>query len=91
MASRFARPIAVSVVLIALVAIGAISVMAEEPAVPVAAAASFSGARAMAHLEAIVAIGPRVSGSEGMRQRDGARGPKPEAPDLCVPASGCPA
>ena len=69
MASRFARPIAVAVGLIALVAIGAIGVMAEEPAVPVAADASFSGARAMAHLEAIVAIGPRVSGSEGMRKQ----------------------
>ena len=34
-------------------------------------AASFSGDRAMAHLEAIVAIGPRVSGSPGMtRQRE---------------------
>lgn len=72
MASRFARPIAIAVVLTALGAIGASGasgVMAEEPAVPVAAAASFSGARAMANLEAIVAIGPRVSGSEGMRKQ----------------------
>lgn len=41
-----------------------------EPAAPPAVDA-FSGARAMAHLEAIVAIGPRVSGSPGMtKQRE---------------------
>ncbi len=63
MASRFARPIA-----IVLVVVGALCGRAEEPA---ASVASFSGARAMAHLEAIVAIGPRVSGSPGMtKQRE---------------------
>lgn len=61
MASRFARSIA-----IAIIVVGALCGRAEEPAVPVA---SFSGARAMAHLEAIVAIGPRVSGSPGMTQQ----------------------
>jgi hypothetical protein len=71
MATFFARPIAVAVVFIvqvALAAIGAFGVRAEEPATPVAAP-SFSGARAMAHLEAMVAIGPRVSGSEGMTKQ----------------------
>lgn len=63
MASRFARPIAIA---IAVIVVGALCGRAEEPAVPVA---SFSGARAMAHLEAIVAIGPRVSGSPGMTQQ----------------------
>ena len=61
MASRFARPI-----VIVIVVVGALCGRAEEPA---ASVASFSGARAMAHLEAIVAIGPRVSGSPGMTQQ----------------------
>lgn len=61
MASRFARSIA-----IAIIVVGALCGRAEEPAVSVA---SFSGARAMAHLEAIVVIGPRVSGSPGMTQQ----------------------
>ena len=41
--------------------------------------------------ENAIAVTDRLTRSEGMRQRDGARGPKPEAPDLCFPASGCPA
>ena len=43
------------VVAIVFGAVGSLCGMAEEPAAPAASAASFSGARAMAHLEAIVA------------------------------------
>ena len=58
-----------SILRIALTIVPAVgAARADEPA---RAVAEFSGDRAMEHLEAIVAIGPRVSGSPGMeKQRD---------------------
>ena len=53
-----------SILWIALTIVPAVgAARADEPA---RAGAEFSGDRAMEHLEAIVAIGPRVSGSPGM-------------------------
>ena len=63
MVSRFAHHL---VIALAMVAVGAWHAVADEP---VAAPDAFSGDRAMAHLETIVAIGPRVSGSPGMSKQ----------------------